>query len=643
MIKDFKRRFVFSVILTIPILIISFSISNLFGLGLYRFQGDYLLLFILSTIVYLYGGYPFLKGFIKEVNRRMPGMMTLISVAITVAFFYSSSSLLLARGKLFFWELATLIDVMLLGHWIEMKSTMGASKALEKLAELLPSEAHLVKDDETIIDISVSELKNDDIVMVKPGEKIPVDGYVSKGSSNIDESMLTGESIPVKKKAGDKVIGGSLNIDSFLYVVAEAIGSETYVAKVLDLVREAMKSKSRIQAVADRAAFILTLIALTGGFLTYILWILYGMESVFALERAVTVMVITCPHALGLAVPLVISRVTSISALKGNLIRNRIAFEKAKDIGLVVYDKTGTLTEGVFTVTDIIMFKDEVSEKKLISLAYSIERYSQHPIARGISSYADEHSIQYLSVKDFKDIPGYGVEGMVNGRLIKIVSPNYLDINNIEVDRSKMEKVIYQNKTVVYVIDEDQVLGAIALGDVLRKESYEAIAALKERGIKVVMITGDNEGVARWIADELGLDDFYAEIPPHRKAELINELKKEGVVTAMVGDGVNDAPALVSADVGMAIGAGTDIAIESADIILVRNDPRDVVFIIDLSGKTYSKMIQNLVWATGYNSFAIPLAAGILYGIGIILSPAIAALLMSASTVIVALNAQLLK
>ncbi len=638
-IEDFKRRFIISTILTLPILILSPFIQSLLGFEL-AFPGSTFVLFLLSTLVYFYGGYPFLKGFFREVRDNDIGMMTLIAVAISVAYFYSSAVAFGLQGEVFFWELATLIDIMLLGHWIEMRSVLGASRALEELVKIMPSEAHLLKDGQTV-DVSVDSLKPGDRVLIKPGEKVPVDGSVIDGETSVNESMLTGESKPVTKRAGDNVIGGSINGEGSMVVEVRKIGSETYLAQVIELVRAAQESKSKTQDLADRAARMLTIISLGVGALTLVAWLLLGEGSAFAMERAVTVMVISCPHALGLAVPLVVAVSTSLAAKSGLLIRDRQAFERAKDLQAVIFDKTGTLTEGRFGVTDIISFS-EMDETEILKRTASLESISEHPIAAGIVSSASEKGIEPSPVQDFRAIPGKGVEGLVQGKRLLVVSPGYLRENRIDVSDERIEKLAQQGKTVVFLLEEGKPMGAIALADIIRKESKEAVERLKSMNVKCMMLTGDNRFVAQWVAKELGLDDFFAEVLPHEKAEAIKKVQKENIV-AMVGDGVNDAPALVQADVGIAIGAGTDVAVESADIVLVRNDPRDVVYIIGLSRKTYSKMFQNLVWATGYNAFAIPLAAGVLYSYGILLSPAVGAILMSASTVIVAINAKLLR
>lgn len=571
---------------------------------------------------------------------RRPGMMTLIAVAISTAYVYSSVVVFGLKGEVFFWETATLIDIMLLGHWIEMKSVLGASKALEELSKLMPSDAHKIMPDGTVRDIPLGELVTNDRVLVKPGEKIPADGDVVGGESSVNESMLTGESNPVNKKTGAKVIGGAINGEGSLTVEVKRTGKESFLSQVIDLVKEAQQSKSKTQDLANTAALSLTIIALSGGAITLVVWLTIMNQSfAFALERTVTVMVIACPHALGLAIPLVVAVSTALSAKHGLLIRNRSAFEIARNIQAVIFDKTGTLTEGKFGVTDILQFETALSEKDFMRYAGSVEANSEHPIAQGIVRSAGE----LMPVEDFKAIPGKGAEGKVNGKEVKVVSPGYLRENNIAANIDGVEKLSGQGKTVVFILIGGKVSGAVALADIIRPESKNAIAMLREIGIQSMMLTGDNKKVAKWVSDELGLNEYFAEVLPHEKAAKIKEVQARGLVVAMTGDGINDAPALAQADVGIAIGAGTDVAVETADIILVKSDPRDVVAMIRLAKATYRKMVQNLVWATGYNAVAMPLAAGALYSLGILLSPAMGAVLMSLSTVIVAVNARLLK
>ncbi len=639
MVADFKKRFWISLVITIPILILSPVIQKWSGISI-RFAGDSYILFILSSAVYFYGGSPFLKGLFDELRSAKPGMMTLVATAITTAYVYSSAVVFGLKGEVFFWELATLIDIMLLGHWLEMRSVMGAGRALEELARLMPPEAHRVMPDGSVKDVPLNELNIGDRVLVKPGEKIPADSMVAEGETSVNEAMLTGESKPVPKSPGDKVIGGSINGEGSITIEVKKTGSDSFLAQVIVLVKEAQESKSRTQDLANRAALWLTVIALAGGAITLLVWLLVLNEDLaFALERTVTVMVITCPHALGLAVPLVVAISTTLSAKNGLLIRNRSAFELARNIQAVVFDKTGTLTEGKFGVTDIVLFNDTTDEGELLKYAASVEARSEHPIAKGIVSSSEE----ILPVEGFRAIPGKGAEGTVKGRDVKVVSPGYLREQNILVADERVEKLASQGKTVVFVIMDGRLKGAIALADIIRPESKNAVMMLKEMGIRCMMLTGDNRQVAKWVAEEIGLDEYFAEILPQEKTAKIKEIQARGLIVAMTGDGVNDAPALAQSDVGIAIGAGTDVAVETADIILVRSNPLDVVAVIGLARATYRKMVQNLAWATGYNTFAIPLAAGVLYQSGILLTPAMGAVLMSVSTLIVAINARFLK
>jgi len=639
MVADFRKRFWVSLIITVPVLILSPVIQEWTGISI-RFTGDIYVLFALSSFVFFYGGYPFLRGLFDELRSRTPGMMTLVSTAITTAYVYSSAVVFGLRGEVFFWELVTLIDVMLLGHWLEMRSVMGASKALEELARLMPSQAHKLMPDGSVKDVPLEDLRVSDRVLVKPGEKIPADGVVAEGETSVNESMLTGESRPVPKSQGAQVIGGSINGEGSVTVEVKKTGSESFLSQVIALVKEAQESKSRTQDLANRAALWLTVIALAGGAVTFSVWLfIMNRDITFALERSVTVMVIACPHALGLAVPLVVAISTTLSARNGLLIRNRTAFERARSIQAVVFDKTGTLTEGRFGVTDVILFDDIRDEKELLKYAASVEARSEHPIAKGIVSSSGE----VFPVEGFRAIPGKGAEGKVNGRDVKVVSPGYLREQNIQITDERIERLSSQGKTVVFVIIGERLKGAVALADIIRPESKRAVFMLKEMGIKCMMLTGDNRQVARWVAEEVGLDEYFAEVLPQEKTEKIKEIQARGLTVAMTGDGVNDAPALAQADVGIAIGAGTDVAVETADIILVRSNPLDVVAVIGLARATYRKMVQNLAWATGYNTFAIPLAAGVLYQAGILLTPAMGALLMSLSTVIVAINARLLR
>jgi Cu2+-exporting ATPase len=572
-------------------------------------------------------------------------MMTLVALAITVAYAYSALVVLglPGGGGVFFWETATLIDIMLLGHWIEMRSVLGASRALEQLVRLLPAEAHRLRADGSIEEVALDALQPGDRVLVKPGEKIPTDGLVAQGRTSVNQAMLTGESQPVEKSDGDEVIGGAVNGEGAITMEVRRTGADTYLSQVIELVRKAQETRSRTQDLANRAALWLTLIAVGGGAITLVAWLGAGREFSFALERMVTVMVITCPHALGLAVPLVVAVSTALAARSGLLIRDRSAFERARELDAVVFDKTGTLTEGRFGVTDIVPLEGR-GEADVLRLAASLETRSEHPIARGIVQAAAERGVQYPAPTDFRAVPGKGAQGIVDGVAVKVVSPGYVRDQGLGArdQGERVQPLADQGKTVVYVLADGKPIGAIALADIIRPESHEAVRRLKAMGIAPIMLTGDSKAVARWVAAELGLDEYFAEVLPDQKAAKIEEVKRRGLTVAMVGDGVNDAPALVAADVGIAIGAGTDVAIESADIVLVRSDPRDVTAIVQLARATYRKMVQNLWWATGYNAVAIPLAAGVLASAGILLSPALGAVLMSASTVIVALNAQLL-
>jgi len=639
MIADYRRRFWASLVLTVPILLLSGQIQQWLRLGrTLSFPGSDYVLFVLSSLAFSYGGWPFLKGIYDELRSRQPGMMTLIAVAITTAYTYSSAVVFGLAGMVFFWELATLIDIMLLGHWIEMRSVMGASRALEELARLMPSDAHMLMPGGEVHDVPLSELSPGDRVLVKPGEKVPADGLVAGGESAVDESMLTGESTPVDKKPGAKVIGGAINGDGVLQVEVTKTGNDSFLSQVVELVRQAQESKSRTQDIANRAATWLTVVALAGGAVSLVVWLALGKGFAFGLERAVTVMVISCPHALGLAVPLVVAISTAISARNGLLIRNRAAFERARNIQAIIFDKTGTLTQGKFGVTDTLILSG-LDEPTLLQYAAAVEGNSEHPIAKGITAATQTR----LPGERFRAIPGRGAEAMVAGHDVKVVSPGYLREHGIAVADPRLEQFAGQGKTMVMVVIDGKLEGAIALADIVRPESKTAIQRLKAMGIRSIMLTGDNRQVAQSVAEAVGLDEYFAEVLPQDKAAKIKEVQARGLVVAMTGDGVNDAPALAQADVGIAIGAGTDVAIETADIILVRSNPLDVVAIVGLARATYRKMVQNLAWATGYNAVAIPLAAGVLYSLGVLLTPAMGAVLMSVSTVIVAINARLLR
>jgi P-type Cu2+ transporter len=643
MVADFRRRFWVSLVLSVPVLALAPMIQGILGLReALAFPGDAYLQAALATVVFFYGGWPFLAGLVGELRKRQPGMMTLIALAITVAWAYSSAVVFGVPGQVFFWETVTLIAIMLLGHWIEMKSVMGASRALEELARLMPSDAHRVRADGSTEEVAVSDLVAGDRVLVKPGEKVPTDGLIVEGRTTVNQAMLTGESKPVEKGEGDEVIGGAINGESAFTFEVRRTGAETYLSQVIELVRQAQESRSRSQDLANRAAQWLTYLALSVGGVTLAIWLVAGQGFNYALERMVTVMVITCPHALGLAVPLVVAVSTALAASHGLLIRDRSAFERAREVQAVVFDKTGTLTEGRFGVTDVIRLGN-LDEAELLRLAASLESQSEHPIAAGVVRGAEERGIAFPAPEAFTAIPGRGAEARVGARAVKVVSPGYLEGKGLGVSDDRVRAAAEQGKTVVFVLVDDRVEGALALADVIRPESREGLKRLQKMGVQVMMLTGDAEAVARWVAAELELDDYFAEVLPHQKSEKIKEVKARGLTVAMIGDGVNDAPALVESDVGIAIGAGTDVAIESADVVLVRSDPRDVAAVIELARATYRKMVQNLWWAAGYNVVAIPLAAGALFAWGVVLTPAAGAVLMSLSTVIVSINARLLK
>jgi Cu2+-exporting ATPase len=543
-------------------------------------------------------------------------------------------------GKMFFWELASLIDIMLLGHWIEMKSVMGASRALEELAKLMPSDAHKLLPDGSVKDVPLGELAVNDRVLIKPGEKIPADGVIVAGESSVNEAMLTGESTPAPKTTGGKVIGGAINGEGSLTIEVKGTGKDSFLSQVINLVKQAQESKSKTQDLANTAALWLTMVALGGGVITLFVWMVFmGRDFAFAIERTVTVMVIACPHALGLAVPLVVAVSTALAAKNGLLIRNRVSFEGARKLQAVIFDKTGTLTEGRFGVTDTLVLSQDIDEETLRKYAASVDANSEHPIAKAIAGSSEKK----LPVENFKSIPGKGAEGRVDGKEVKVVSPGFLHEQNISLTDKRVEPLQAQGKTVVFVLVDGKLKGAIALADIVRPEAKQAIDALKALNIHCMMLTGDNKVTAKWVSDQLGLDEYFAEVLPQDKAAKVKEVQSRGVLVAMTGDGVNDAPALAEADLGIAIGAGSDVAVETADVILVRSNPLDVVAILQLSRATYRKMIQNLLWGTGYNVVAIPLAAGALYAWGVLLTPALGAVLMSASTVIVAFNARLLR
>ncbi|QEC70318.1 cadmium-translocating P-type ATPase [Panacibacter ginsenosidivorans] len=638
MISDFKKRFFVVLVLTLPIILLSPMIQHWLSVS-WQFTGSMYLLFGLSSIVFFYGGLPFLKGWLDEMRSWKPGMMTLIGFAITVAYVYSVATVFGLKGMDFFWELTTLILVMLLGHWIEMKSIAGASRELELLVQLMPADAHLIQGENTN-DVKTNSLKENDLILIKPGEKIAADGIISEGESYLNESMLTGESKPVQKVKGDKVIAGSLNGNGSLKVQVSHGTKDSYLSQVIKLVQDAQNSKSNTQLLADRAAQWLTIIALAAGAATFLYWYFNGQTLAFAIERMVTVIVICCPHALGLAVPLVVAKSTAIAAKSGLLIKNRTAFENARKITTIVFDKTGTLTIGKFEVSKIVSLQKEISENELLQIASALEQNSEHPIATGIMQKVKDLKLSVPATENFNAITGKGVEAKVEGKDVKVVSPGYLKENNITVPGDFKTDLA---ETVVFVIINNALAGYIALSDSIRPESAGAIQTLHANHIKSVLLTGDNKQVAESVSKKIGIDSYIAEVLPHQKLEKIKELQNKGEFVAMTGDGVNDAPALAQADVGIAVGSGSDIAAETAGIVLVNSNPQDITNLILFGKATYRKMIQNLVWATGYNVVALPLAAGVLYNWGILLSPAAGAVLMSLSTIVVAINASMLK
>ena len=637
MIADFLRRFRVCLVLTLPVVAISPMFQMAVGYH-FDFPGRDWISVALGSIIYFYGGWPFLKGLREELRLRQPGMMTLIGVAISVAYLYSTAVVFnLVAGMDFYWELATLIVIMLLGHWLEMRSVAGASRALELMVKMLPAEAHMYHG-EMLHDMRVDELKIGDVVLVKPGEKIPVDGLVTEGNSSVNESMLTGESVPVQKTINDKVIAGAINGDGSLKIRVEKSGADSYLHKVIALVQAAQASKSHTQDLANRAARWLTFIALGAGFSTLAIWLVKGQTLAFALERMVTVMVTSCPHALGVAIPLVVAISTAMTARRGLLIRNRTAFENSRLITAMVFDKTGTLTEGTFGVSRIVPLAG-FDNNSLLATAAALEQESQHPIAQGVVTAAKSAGLSLPAVANFISMTGQGVSGEINGKKISVVSPGYLKEKNIALPAAAAGNAA---ETVVFVLEDEQVVGLLALADQIRADAAETVRQLKDQGIKVFMATGDNNQVGEAVAKQLGLDGFFAEVLPHQKVQIVKDLQAKGEYVAMTGDGVNDAPALAQADVGIAVGSGTDVAAETADIILTDSKPSDVLGLINFGKATYRKMVQNLFWATGYNVVAIPLAAGVLYP-HFVLSPALGAVLMSVSTIVVAVNAQLLK
>lgn len=639
----FKQKFWLSLLLTIPTLLFSHTVQVWLGFEL-MFPGSDYIPAVFGAVIFFYGGLVFLKSARGELAAKQPGMMTLISMAISVAFIYSSLvTFKVVNGMDFWWELATLVTIMLLGHWLEMASVESAQGALKELAKFLPDEAEIVENGKSRT-VPVSELKVNDTILVRPGASVSVDGKVIKGESEVNESMLTGESKPVKKTVGAEVIGGTINANGALTVEVTKIGSDTALAGIMKLVEDAQTSKSKTQVLADKAAFYLTYIALGAALATWIGWWIAGASADFIFERVVTVLVIACPHALGLAIPLVTAISTTLAAKNGLLVRERMALESARNIDVVLFDKTGTLTKGEQGVVDVVAVSGKPTE--VLHWAAIVEQLSEHPIARAIMRAAEKQDVELHPVDNFSALSGRGATAVAHGKTVHIGGPRLLEELEITLGE-KLEKSVRatgdEGKTVVYVIVENKIVGAIMLADVIREESKEAIATLHSMGKRVAMLTGDSEGVAAWVAKELGIKEYFAEVLPEHKAETVKKLQTDGSRVAMVGDGVNDAPALTQADIGIAIGAGTDVAIESAGIVLASSDPRGVAKIVTLSKATYRKMLQNLAWATGYNALAIPLAAGVTSSLGFVLSPALGAVLMSLSTIIVAINAQLLR
>lgn len=640
----FKDKFWITLLLTIPVVVYSEMIQHWFNFTPPSFIGSEYIPFVFSTAIFLYGGLVFIKGAWGELKAKLPGMMTLISLAIITAYVYSVATQFFIKGDGFFWELATLVTIMLLGHWLEMASVAKAENALDAISKLLPDKAEKLVNGKPK-QVLVSELRVGDLVLIRPGSSIPVDGVIVDGNSSVDEAAITGESKPVSKAINDEVVAGTGNQDGSLTVKVTKLGQDTALAGIMRLVAEAQNSKSNVQVLADKAAFYLTIIAIATSIATFIFWLI-AKDAGFALERSVTVLIIACPHALGLAIPLVVSISTALSAKNGLLVRKRLALEAARKLDWVLFDKTGTLTKGEHGVTDVWATKGYTKEE-ILQLTASLEQNSEHIVGKGIVLKAEEQQAHIDKVVNFKALPGLGVQGTLHGNEVYIAaSYRYIEESRLTVP-AEIAKLIKQaakeGKTEVYLITNKKVIGAIALADIVREQSKQTVATLKSMGVKTAMITGDSDEVAAYVSKQLGLDQYFAEVKPEDKAAKVKELQKNGQKVAMVGDGINDAPALTKADIGIAIGAGTDVAIKSADIILIKSNPQDVVKVIKLSKATYRKMQQNLLWATGYNIFAIPLAAGVLYGVGIVLAPAVGAVLMSVSTVVVALNAQLLR
>lgn len=642
--QDFLKKFWVSAALTIPIVLYSELPEQLFGWAPPPFAGAPYLTFALGSLIFFYGGWVFLAGAWRELRAKLPGMMTLIAIAIAAAYFWSVYATFSGAGHTLFWELATLITVMLLGHWLEMRVVASTQGALKELSKLLPDTAEVIRDGKRVT-IGLRELKEGDVVFVRPGASIPADGAVIEGHSQVNESMVSGESKPMEKEVGSEVIAGTINGDGVLTVRVTKIGEHTFLAGVMRLVRDAQASKSRLQILSDRAAFFLTLIAVAGGGVAFVGWLLVGADTVFAFERLVAVLVIACPHALGLAVPLVASLSTTLAARKGFLVRERLALERARNVDIVLFDKTGTLTKGEYGVEKVLTVAP-FTESQVLQYAASVDQNSEHFVARAIVREVRSRNVSLLAVKNFERIPGKGVRGAVGeARVTSGGEAIFAETNRSfpPAITAPLREYAEGGSTIIYVAVNGALAGAIALADIVRDESREAVRALEAMGLKVAMLTGDAEVVAQWVAKELTLNEYFAKVLPQEKAAKVKELQVRGLRVAMVGDGVNDAPALTQADVGIAVGAGTNVAIESAGIVLMRSDPRDIAKIISLSRATYRKMLQNLFWATGYNVVAIPLAGGVLASQGILLQPAASAVLMSLSTVIVAANALLLR
>ncbi|MBI4743433.1 MAG: copper-translocating P-type ATPase [Actinobacteria bacterium] len=644
MVKEFRAKTIISLVFTIPVLFLSPTIQEWIGLTVPDFGFNVALLVIFSSLIAVYGASPFYRGAVRSLRSKILDMNVLVSLAVGSGYLYSLGATFLFQAMDFYWEISTLVLFLVFGHWMEMRAVMGASGALNELVKLIPPKANLVKEG-SIVEVDTADLKVSDVILIRPGEKVAIDGIVVEGETSINESMVTGESKPVSKKISDKVIGGTINESGSIKIKVEKTGKDTALAQIIELVKNAQASKPKTQKLADKAAHYLTLTAIIVGVLTFIYWaVIVGAGIVFALTLMITVFVIACPHALGLAIPTVTSISTTLAAKNGMLIKDMVAMEIAKNIDFIVFDKTGTLTKGEFGVSDLVSLNDW-KEDEILRKSAAMEVNSEHVIAKGIVKKAKENNVSLSNVQKFEAIPGKGASANIEEGKIYVGNKALMDFLKLDTEKIKrqLEKLSSQGKTVVYVATDKEVKGLIALSDIIREESYETVKALKNIGVKVAMLTGDNKLTAKYVADELGLDTYFAEVLPGDKSSKVKELQQNGGKVAMVGDGVNDAPALTQADVGIAIGAGTDVAVESADIVLVKNDPRDIAKLIRLSNKTMSKMKQNLFWATAYNAAAIPIAAGLLFPFGIVLKPEWAALIMAASSIIVVTNALLLK